>query len=53
MFLLATVDDAVGECLDKGAKLLGIAYPGAPDLRKKAKDGDEQAFDFPRFIRKK
>ena len=50
--LARTVDDAAGECLDKGAKLLGIAYPGAPELEKKAKDGDEKAFDFPRFIPK-
>ena len=50
--LARTVDDAAGECLDKGAKLLGIAYPGAPELEKKARGGDAKAFDFPRFIPK-
>ena len=47
--IAATVDDAVGEALDKGAKLLGISYPGGADLEKYALNGDEQAFDFPKF----
>lgn len=51
--LAKTVDDAVGECLDKGAKLLGMAYPGAPELEKYAMSGDPKAFDFPRFLSKK
>jgi N6-L-threonylcarbamoyladenine synthase len=51
--LARTVDDAVGECLDKGAKLLGIAYPGAPDLERNAANGGSERFDFPRFISKK
>ena len=45
-----TVDDAVGEALDKGAKLLGIPYPGAAELERRGVHGDEKAFDFPRLI---
>ena len=43
-----TVDDAVGECFDKGAKLLGLGYPGGPLLESAAAKGDPQAFDLPR-----
>ncbi len=43
-----TKDDAVGEALDKGAKLLGIPYPGASELEKHAKSGDAKAYSFPR-----
>ena len=43
----STVDDAAGEALDKGAKLLGIPYPGGAELEKRAKDGDPKAFNFP------
>ncbi len=43
-----TVDDAAGEALDKGAKLLGMPYPGAPLLEKAAAGGNERAIDFPR-----
>lgn len=43
-----TLDDAAGEALDKGAKLLGMAYPGAPMLEKTALGGDKKKFDFPR-----
>ena len=42
-----TADDAAGEALDKGAKLLGISYPGAAELEKRANDGDPTAYDFP------
>ena len=42
-----TMDDAAGEALDKGAKLLGISYPGAAELEKRANDGDPNAYDFP------
>lgn len=45
-----TVDDAVGEALDKGGKLLGIAYPGAAELEKYAVEGDEELYSFPRSI---
>ena len=43
-----TLDDAAGEALDKGAKMLGMAYPGAPMLEKTALGGDKKKFDFPR-----
>ena len=46
--LAETVDDAAGEALDKGGKLLGIPYPGGPILERCASDGDPRAFDFPR-----
>lgn len=46
--LCDTLDDAAGEALDKGAKLLGMPYPGAPMLEKKAAGGDQKKFDFPR-----
>jgi N6-L-threonylcarbamoyladenine synthase len=44
----ATRDDAAGEALDKGAKLLGIGYPGGPAIEKLARGGRADAFDFPR-----
>ncbi|MCZ6672051.1 MAG: tRNA (adenosine(37)-N6)-threonylcarbamoyltransferase complex transferase subunit TsaD [Verrucomicrobia bacterium] len=43
-----TVDDAAGEALDKGAKLLGMPYPGGPLIEKAAKGGRPDRFDFPR-----
>jgi len=43
-----TVDDAAGEALDKGAKLMGLAYPGGPLVERLAKDGDDSKYDFPR-----
>jgi N6-L-threonylcarbamoyladenine synthase len=48
--LAETVDDAAGEALDKGAKLLGLPYPGGPMVEKLAASGDRSAFDFPRAI---
>ncbi len=48
--LAETVDDAAGEALDKGAKLLGLPYPGGPRIERLARDGDKGAFDFPRAI---
>ena len=42
-----TLDDAAGEAFDKGARLLGLPYPGGPALEKLARDGDAAAFDFP------
>lgn len=45
-----TVDDAAGEALDKGAKLLGLPYPGGPQVEKRALEGDPAAFDFPKAI---
>ena len=44
----STIDDAAGEALDKGAKLLGLGYPGGPIIQKTAESGDEKAFNFPR-----
>jgi N6-L-threonylcarbamoyladenine synthase len=43
-----TIDDAVGECFDKGAKLLGLGYPGGPLLERAAATGNPKAFDLPR-----
>ena len=43
-----TVDDAVGEAFDKSAKLLGIGYPGGPEIEKVAKTGDPHRFKLPR-----
>ncbi|MGC6606722.1 MAG: tRNA (adenosine(37)-N6)-threonylcarbamoyltransferase complex transferase subunit TsaD [Lentimonas sp.] len=48
--LAETVDDAAGEALDKGAKLLGLPYPGGPHVEKLAATGDSRAFDFPKAI---
>jgi N6-L-threonylcarbamoyladenine synthase len=42
-----TLDDAAGEAFDKGARLLGLGYPGGPALSKLAAEGDPAAFDFP------
>jgi N6-L-threonylcarbamoyladenine synthase len=42
-----TLDDAAGEAFDKGARLLGLGYPGGAALERLAADGDPQAFDFP------
>jgi N6-L-threonylcarbamoyladenine synthase len=43
-----TLDDAAGEAFDKGARLLGLGYPGGPEIDRLARDGDPAAFDFPR-----
>ncbi len=43
-----TIDDAAGEAFDKTAKLLGLPYPGGPQLAKLAEGGDPAAFKFPR-----
>ena len=43
-----TLDDAAGEALDKGAKLLGLGYPGGPVMQRTAEGGDVTRFDFPR-----
>ena len=42
-----TLDDAAGEAFDKGARLLGLGYPGGPALSKLAAQGDPAAFAFP------
>jgi N6-L-threonylcarbamoyladenine synthase len=43
-----TVDDAVGEAFDKGAKMLGLPYPGGPEVERRAALGDPKRFDLPR-----
>ena len=43
-----TLDDAAGEAFDKGARLLGLGYPGGPALDRLAGEGNPGAFDFPR-----
>jgi N6-L-threonylcarbamoyladenine synthase len=43
-----TLDDAAGEAFDKGARLLGLGYPGGPAIDRLAREGDSEAFDFPR-----
>jgi len=43
-----TLDDAAGEAFDKGARLLGLGYPGGPELDQLAREGDPDFFDFPR-----
>jgi N6-L-threonylcarbamoyladenine synthase len=45
-----TRDDAAGEALDKGAKLLGLGYPGGPAIERLALGGRGDAFEFPRAI---
>jgi N6-L-threonylcarbamoyladenine synthase len=45
-----TLDDAAGEAFDKGARLLGLGYPGGPELDRLARAGDPQAFAFPRSL---
>jgi N6-L-threonylcarbamoyladenine synthase len=42
-----TLDDAAGEAFDKGARLLGLGYPGGPAIQRAAEGGDPEAFDFP------
>lgn len=51
--LAKTVDDAAGEALDKGAKLLGIPYPGGAEMEKRAKGGNPKAYSFPRAFPEK
>jgi N6-L-threonylcarbamoyladenine synthase len=46
-----TLDDAAGEAFDKGARLLGLGYPGGPALSKLAAGGDPAAFGFPTAAR--
>ncbi|MFI3290632.1 MAG: tRNA (adenosine(37)-N6)-threonylcarbamoyltransferase complex transferase subunit TsaD [Opitutales bacterium] len=51
--LSETLDDAAGEALDKGAKLLSMPYPGGPLLEKEAKKGDEKKYIFPTAMKRK
>ena len=45
-----TVDDAAGEAFDKVAKLLGLGYPGGPEIERRAENGNPAAIDFPRSM---
>lgn len=42
-----TLDDAAGEALDKAARVLGLGYPGGPEIERTARDGSADAFAFP------
>jgi N6-L-threonylcarbamoyladenine synthase len=42
-----TLDDAAGEAFDKGARMLGLGYPGGAALERLAREGDPDAYDFP------
>ncbi|HEX5309533.1 MAG TPA: tRNA (adenosine(37)-N6)-threonylcarbamoyltransferase complex transferase subunit TsaD [Solirubrobacteraceae bacterium] len=42
-----TLDDAAGEAFDKGARMLGLGYPGGPALERLSAEGDPDAFEFP------
>lgn len=46
----STLDDAVGEAFDKVSKYLKLGYPGGPAIERIAREGDEEAFAFPRVI---
>lgn len=45
-----TVDDAAGEAFDKVAKMLGLGYPGGPEIEKRARGGDPKRFNLPRSM---
>jgi N6-L-threonylcarbamoyladenine synthase len=46
-----TLDDAAGEALDKGARMLGLGFPGGPEISRAARDGDAGRYDFPVGLR--
>lgn len=48
----STLDDAAGECFDKTAKLIGLPYPGGPEMDRLSENGDPAAHDFPRPLLK-
>jgi N6-L-threonylcarbamoyladenine synthase len=48
-----TLDDAAGEALDKGARMLGLGFPGGPALQNAARNGDGERYDFPVALRAK
>lgn len=45
-----TADDAAGEAFDKVAKMLGLGYPGGPEVERRARHGDPERFDLPRSM---
>ncbi len=46
----STRDDAAGEAFDKVAKMIGLQYPGGPEIDKLSKEGNPKAYDFPRSM---
>jgi N6-L-threonylcarbamoyladenine synthase len=48
--LASSIDDACGECFDKVAKLLGLGYPGGPEIERLARTGDPRAVPMPRMV---
>lgn len=46
----STRDDAAGEAFDKVGKMLGLPYPGGPEIEKAARSGNAEAYDFPRSM---
>jgi N6-L-threonylcarbamoyladenine synthase len=48
-----TLDDAAGEALDKGARMLGLGFPGGPAISKAARGGDPSRYDFPVALKEK
>jgi N6-L-threonylcarbamoyladenine synthase len=48
-----TLDDAAGEALDKGARMLGLGFPGGPAISKAARGGDRDRYDFPVGLKSK
>jgi N6-L-threonylcarbamoyladenine synthase len=46
-----TIDDALGEAFDKTAKLLGLPYPGGPNVERTAREGDPRRFPLPRPLK--
>ncbi len=49
----STIDDAAGEAFDKAASMLGLSYPGGPEIDKLARNGDPKKYHFPRSMLKK
>lgn len=45
-----TIDDAAGEAFDKAAKMLGLPYPGGPQIAKLAEQGNRESYEFPRGL---
>ena len=45
-----TIDDAAGEAFDKVGRMLGLPYPGGPEIEKQARSGNPEAFSFPRAV---
>lgn len=46
----STKDDAAGEAFDKVGKMLGLPYPGGPEISRRAEKGDSDAYEFPRSM---